>query len=95
MRVIVAVEASESGSDDLNLPDRCQLLVYFIFICTISDHASRIKLANSVTYDRYVIHMFCASYLSTYHCHRMDKTMDTLEKQLNTENTAVSEEAMH
>ncbi|KAG1737470.1 AAA domain-containing protein [Suillus paluster] len=35
-RIIIAVDPSESSSDDLDLPERCRLL----------------KLANSVTYDR-------------------------------------------
>ncbi|KAF8153052.1 P-loop containing nucleoside triphosphate hydrolase protein [Crassisporium funariophilum] len=35
-RIVVAVEASESSSDELDLPERCRVL----------------KLANSVTYDR-------------------------------------------
>ncbi|KAH9916918.1 AAA domain-containing protein [Fomitopsis serialis] len=35
-RIVVAMNASESGNDELDIPDRCRLL----------------KLANSVTYDR-------------------------------------------
>ena len=35
-RIVIAVEASDSSSDDLDLPERCRLL----------------KIANSVTYDR-------------------------------------------
>ncbi|KAF8960877.1 AAA domain-containing protein [Flammula alnicola] len=35
-RIVIAVDSSESGSDDLDLPERCRVL----------------KLANSVTYDR-------------------------------------------
>ncbi|KAF9011905.1 P-loop containing nucleoside triphosphate hydrolase protein [Cyathus striatus] len=35
-RIVVAVDPSDSGSDDLDLPERCRVL----------------KLANSVTYDR-------------------------------------------
>ena len=38
-RIVIAVDASESNSDDLDLPERCRVL----------------KLANSVTYDRLVI----------------------------------------
>lgn len=40
-RVVVAVEPSDSSSEDLDLPERCRVL----------------KLANSVTYDRYPISM--------------------------------------
>ncbi|KAF9467175.1 AAA domain-containing protein [Collybia nuda] len=35
-RIVIAIEPSESGSEDLDLPERCRVL----------------KLANSVTYDR-------------------------------------------
>ncbi|KAJ6625053.1 AAA domain-containing protein [Mycena sp. CBHHK59/15] len=35
-RIVVAIDSSDSGSDDLDLPERCRVL----------------KLANSVTYDR-------------------------------------------
>ena len=35
-RIVIAVDASDSSSDDLDLPERCRLL----------------KIANSVTYDR-------------------------------------------
>ena len=38
-RIVIAVDASESSSDDMDLPERCRVL----------------KLANSVTYDRLVI----------------------------------------
>ena len=36
VRIVIAVNSSESGNEDLDLPDRCRL----------------VKLANSVTYDR-------------------------------------------
>lgn len=37
-RIVIAVDGSDSSSDDLDLPERCRV----------------VKLANSVTYDRYV-----------------------------------------
>lgn len=37
-RIVIAADASDSSSDDLDLPERCRV----------------VKLANSVTYDRYV-----------------------------------------
>lgn len=43
-RIVIAVDASESNSDDsLDLPERCRVL----------------KLANSVTFDRLVIISHC------------------------------------
>jgi hypothetical protein len=45
VRIIIAVDSSENSSEDLDLPDRCRV----------------VKLANSVTYDRWV--SFCDMFL--------------------------------
>ena len=37
-KIVIAVDPPETSGEDLNLPDRCRV----------------VKLANSVTYDRYV-----------------------------------------
>ena len=39
VRIVIALDSSESSSEDLDLPDRCRV----------------VKLANSVTYDRFVV----------------------------------------
>ena len=41
-RIVIAVEPSDSASEDLDLPERCRV----------------VKLANSVTYDRYISFAF-------------------------------------
>lgn len=38
-RIVIAIDSSDSTSDDLDLPERCRVL----------------KLANNVTYDRYCL----------------------------------------
>ena len=60
------MDSSESSNEDLDLPDRCRL----------------VKLANSVTYDRYVgTQLLVAIYHLTMNSRcRMDKALDQLEK---------------
>lgn len=41
-RIVIAVEQSDSASEDLDLPERCRV----------------VKLANNVTYDRYISFAF-------------------------------------
>jgi hypothetical protein len=43
-RIVLAVDPSAPGADDIDLPERCCL----------------VKLANSVTYDRLVPHILAA-----------------------------------
>lgn len=58
------MDASESNSDDLDLPERCRVL----------------KLANSVTYDRLVIIQRSYHAVAELKVYRMDKAIDQLEK---------------
>ena len=67
-RIVVAVDSSESSSDDLDLPERCRVL----------------KLANSVTYERLVfLGLSCLDagpFFSSSLNPRMDKAINYLEK---------------
>lgn len=64
-RIVIAVDSSDSGSDDLDLPERCRV----------------VKLANSVTYDRCAwLNIYHLYSVSDPRNRRMDKTLDQLER---------------
>ena len=62
-RITIAIDASDTASEALDLPERCRV----------------VKLANSVTYDRYRFHPVNAFHLTRI---RMEKTLDRLERRI-------------
>ena len=62
-RLVIAVDPSDAGPDNLDLPERCRV----------------VKLANSVTYDRY-ISLFLCEQNCLYEDIRMETALDRLEK---------------
>lgn len=74
---MIAVDPSDStGSDGLDFPERCRV----------------VKLANSITYDRYVVKRVQIASVFKYLC-RMEKILDQLENIVVPSSTSASSQS--
>lgn len=93
-RIVLAVDTqSRADDEDIDLPNNCCLYGLIYQLVSLPDRYHRIKMANSVTYDRYVSNRINEDAVNLVKDYSMQKVMtslrNTLTPSLPSENVSI------